>query len=101
MDPWYSLGTGDMLDVAHMGLHVAQMTAPAQMRDCYRMVTETSASILGVDFGLAPGKRASLVVLDASDPIDAIRRRPVRTHVVSNGRVVSRCEPARFDTAGF
>ena len=32
MDPWYSLGTGDMLEVAHMGLHVGQMTAQASGR---------------------------------------------------------------------
>ena len=32
MDPWYPLGSGDMLEVAAMGLHVAQMTSRAQMR---------------------------------------------------------------------
>ena len=31
LDPWYPLGTADMLDVAFMGLHVAQMTSPADM----------------------------------------------------------------------
>ena len=39
LDPWYSLGTADMLDVAFMGLHVAQMTSPADMRRCFDMVT--------------------------------------------------------------
>ena len=29
MDPWYSLGSADMLEVAAMGLHVAQMTSQA------------------------------------------------------------------------
>ena len=32
MDPWYSLGSHDMLEVAHMGLHVGQMTGTAEMR---------------------------------------------------------------------
>lgn len=101
-DPWYPLGSGDMLDVAHMGLHVALMTAPDQMRAAYTMVTETPAAIMGLDFGLAKGKRASLVVMDASDPIDAIRLRPARLAVVSNGRIVSRTEPARATiTASF
>jgi cytosine deaminase len=36
MDPWYSLGSGDMLEVAHMGLHVAQMTGIEAMRACLR-----------------------------------------------------------------
>ncbi|MEM7408567.1 MAG: amidohydrolase family protein [Pseudomonadota bacterium] len=91
MDPWYSLGTGDMLDPAFMGLHVGQMTAPAAMRECYEMVTTRSAEILGLtDLGIAEGKRASLVIVDAKDPVEAIRRRPVRTHVISRGKVVAR-----------
>jgi cytosine deaminase len=101
-DPWYPLGSGDMLEVAHMGLHVALMTAPDQMRAAFRMVTETPAEVLGLDFGLAPGKRGSLVVLDAPDPIEALRLRPARLAVVSNGRVVARTEPARTElSAGF
>jgi len=95
MDPWYSLGTGDMLDVAHMGLHVAQMTSPAQMRQCYELVTTASAAIMGLDdYGIAPGRLASLVVLDAADPIEAIRRRPDRLAVISKGKVVARTRPA-------
>ncbi|MEQ5872438.1 amidohydrolase family protein [Sagittula sp. NFXS13] len=96
-DPWYPLGSGDMLDVAHMGLHVGLMTAPDEMRTAFEMVTRTPAEILGLDFGLAKGKRASLVVLDAPDPIEALRLRPARLAVVSNGKVVSRTEPARSD----
>ena len=76
LDPWYSLGTADMLDVAFMGLHVAQMTSPADMRSCFAMVTEENARILNLDgYGLRVGARASLVVLDAADPIEALRRR--------------------------
>ncbi|MCD1620170.1 amidohydrolase family protein [Salipiger marinus] len=90
-DPWYSLGTGDMLDVAFMGLHVAQMTSPQDMARCFTMVTEDNAAILGLpDYGLAPGRRASLVVLDAGDAVEALRLRPDRLCVISKGRVVSR-----------
>ena len=90
-DPWYSLGTGDMLDVAFMGLHVAQMTAPEEMAACFTMVTETNAAIIGVEgYGLAPGCTASLIVLDAADPVEALRLRPARLAVVSKGKVISR-----------
>jgi len=92
-DPWYPLGSGDMLDVAHMGLHVAMMTAPAQMRRCFTMVTESPAQIMGLDFGLRPGARGSLVVLDCPDPVEALRLRPARLAVVSDGRVVARGQP--------
>ncbi len=100
-DPWYPLGSGDMLEVAHMGLHVALMTAPEAMRRCFDMVTETPARILGLEFGLRPGARGSLLVLDCADPIDALRLRPVRLAVVSDGVVVSRSQPARVEVRPF
>ena len=91
MDPWYSLGSGDMLEVAHMGLHVAQMTGHEAMRACFRAVTETPAAILGLEgYGLAPGCNADFVLLQARDPIEAIRLRATRLAVVRRGRVIAR-----------
>ncbi|SIT55116.1 Cytosine deaminase [Mesorhizobium prunaredense] len=97
LDPWYSLGTADMLDVAFMGLHVAQMSSPADMARCFDMVTNVNAAIMGLDhLGLAVGKRASLVVLDAGDPVEALRLRPERLCVIARGKVVA--ERARQET---
>jgi cytosine/creatinine deaminase len=96
LDPWYSLGTADMLDVAFMGLHVAQMTHPDEMRRCFDMVTVENAKIMGLQgYGLAPGCTASLVVLDAASPVEALRLRPDRLAVVAKGRVI--VERARND----
>jgi cytosine deaminase len=90
MDPWYSLGSGDMLEVAHMGLHVAQMTSQAAMRQCFDAVTVTPARILGLDgYGLAPGCHADFVLLQAREPVEAIRLRAARLAVVRRGRVVA------------
>jgi cytosine/creatinine deaminase len=98
LDPWYSLGTADMLDVAFMGLHVAQMTSPADMRRCFDMVTGANAEIMGLtEYGLAVGKLASLVVLDAGTPIEAVRLRPDRLAVIAKGKVVATRQ--RQDTA--
>ena len=97
LDPWYPLGTADMLDVAFMGLHVAQMSSPADMARCFDMVTVQNARIMGLDgYGLAPGCEASLVVLDAGDPVEAVRLRPDRLCVVAKGQVVA--GKARNDT---
>ena len=91
MDPWYSLGSGDMLEVAHMGLHVAQMTGQDAMRACFRAVTETPAAILGLEgYGLAPGCHGDFVLLQARDPVEAIRLRATRLAVVRRGRVIAR-----------
>ena len=95
MDPWYSLGSGDMLEVAHMGLHVAQMTGQDAMRACFRAVTETPAAILGLEgYGIAPGCRADFVLLQARDPVEAIRLRATRLAVVRRGRVIARTPAA-------
>lgn len=91
LDPWYPLGSADMLEVAHMGLHVAQMTGVQAMRQCYEAVTTTPARILGLDgYGLAPGAHADFVLLQARDPIEAIRLRATRLAVVRRGRIVAR-----------
>ncbi len=95
MDPWYSLGSGDMLEVAHMGLHVAQMTSQAQMRACFEAVTVNAAKILGLEgYGLQVGCNADFVLLQARDPVEAIRLRAARLAVVRRGEVVSRMAPA-------
>lgn len=90
LDPWYSLGTADMLDVAFMGLHVAQMTHPAEMARCFDMVTTFNARIMNLEgYGLKVGDKASLVILDAGNPTEALRLRPDRLAVIANGKVIA------------
>jgi len=95
MDPWYALGSGDMLEVAHMGLHVAQMTSQAAMRQCFAAVTTQPAHILGLPgYGLEVGCHADMVLLQARDPIEAIRLRATRLQVIRRGRVIASSAPA-------
>ncbi len=103
MDPWYSLGSHDMLEVAHMGLHVGQMTGTAEMAAMFQSVTTNGARVMGLDgYGLAPGCRADLVVLQAGDPIEALRLRPARLFVIRRGRVIAETPPvaSRLDLDG-
>ena len=110
MDPWYGLGSGDMLEVAHMGLHVAQMTGQEAMRNCFAAVTVNPARILQLDgYGIAPGKNADLVILQAADPVEAIRVRATRLAVLRRGKVIAETPaqtarlnvPGRPETADF
>ncbi|CAN5152052.1 amidohydrolase family protein [soil metagenome] len=94
MDPWYSLGSGDMLEVAAMGLHVAQMTSQAAMRQCFDAVTVNNARLLGLEgYGLEVGCKADFVLLQARSPVEALRLRAQRLLVVRRGRVLSRSAP--------
>ena len=90
MDPWYSLGCADMLEVAHMGMHVAQMTGQAAMRQCFEAVTGGPARILQLEgYGIEPGCHADFVLLQARDPIEAIRLRATRLAVYRRGKRIA------------
>ncbi|NJO38551.1 MAG: amidohydrolase family protein [Rhizobiales bacterium] len=110
MDPWYGMGSGDMLEVAHMGLHVAQMTGQDAMRNCFAAVTVNPARILQLEgYGIATGKNADLVILQAADPVEAIRVRATRLAVLRRGKVIAETPaqtarlslPGRPETADF
>ncbi|MFH7042006.1 amidohydrolase family protein [Paucibacter sp. JuS9] len=95
LDPWYSMGSADMLEVASMGLHVAQMTSRSAMRQCFEAVTSIAARIVGLEgYGLDAGCKADFVLLQARSPEEAIRLRAARLLVVRRGQVVSRMAPA-------
>jgi len=90
MDPWYGMGSGDMLEVAHMGLHVAQMTSQKGIRACFDAVTTNAAKVMHLQgYGLEPGCDASFVLLQARDAIEAIRLRANRLKVWRKGKVVA------------
>ena len=95
MDPWYSLGSGDMLEVAHMGLHVAQMTSQSAMRQCFDAVTVNAARLMGLEnYGLEVGCNADFVLLQAGDPIEALRLRATRLKVFRRGVLLAESAPA-------
>jgi cytosine deaminase len=90
MDPWYALGSHDMLEVASMGLHVGHMTGLEEMRACFDAVTVNGARALELEgYGLEPGCHADMVVLQAADPVEALRTRPARLHVIRRGKVIA------------
>ncbi len=98
MDPWYPLGSHDMLEVAHMGLHVGQMTGVAEMQAAFQAVTSHGAKALRLDgYGLEPGCKADLVILQARDPIEALRLKPARLFVIRGGAVIA--ETPRVEAA--
>jgi cytosine deaminase len=90
MDPWYGLGSADMLDVAHMGLHVAQMTSSTGIARSFDAVTVNASRVLGLDgYGIVTGHRADFVLLQAGDVYEAIRLKANRLLVVRDGRVLA------------
>jgi cytosine deaminase len=94
MDPWYGMGSGDMLEVAHMGLHVAQMTSQKGIRACFDAVTVNAAKVMHLDgYGHRAGCDASFVLLQARDPVEAIRLRANRLKVWRKGQLLPHAVP--------
>ncbi len=94
LDPWYSFGSCDMLEVAHMGLHVAQMTGVDQMRQIFEAVTYNGAKVMGLEgYGLEPGCRADVVILQAADTHEALRLKSARLFVIRRGKIIAETPP--------
>jgi len=87
MDPWYALGTGNMLDPAHMAVHCCQMMGRDEIDTCFDMVTFNGANTLNIadEYGLSAGQSANLVVLPVSNRFEAIRTRAMPAYVISQG----------------
>ena len=90
MDPWYPLGSHDMLEVASMALHVAHMTGQTEMEECFRAITQYPAQIMHIEnYGLEKGCNGDLIILQATHPIEALRLKPPRLFVIKKGRIIS------------
>ena len=95
-DPWYPLGTANMLQVLHMGLHVCQLMGYGQINDSLKLVTENSAKALGLtDYGIKEGNSANFIVLPAENGFDAVRRQVPTRYSIRHGKVISETQLAK------
>ncbi|WP_194436435.1 cytosine deaminase [Vibrio fluminensis] len=96
-DPWYPLGTANMLQVLHMGLHVCQVMGYDQINNSLDLISTNSARTLNIQdkHGIEAGKPGSLLILPAENGFDAVRRQvPVR-YSVRHGKVIAETQPAQ------
>ena len=97
MDPWYPLGSHDMLEVAHMALHIAHMTGINEMISCFDAVTTSAAKVLHLDkYGLKKGSYGDIVILQCKDKIEALRLKPNRLYVIKKGNIISSTNPTEY-----
>ena len=97
MDPWYPLGSHDMLEVAHMALHVTHMTGVQDMKECFNAVTMNPAKTMHLEnYGLRKGCNGDLVILQCKNPIEALRLKPPRLYVIRRGKVISSTSPVKY-----
>ncbi|WP_318457413.1 cytosine deaminase [Photobacterium leiognathi] len=95
-DPWYPLGTANMLQVLHMGLHVCQVMGYEQINQSLDLISKNSARTLNIqdNYGIEVGKPGSLLVLPAENGFDAVRRQVPVQYSVRHGKVIAQTQPA-------
>ncbi|MFD1064772.1 cytosine deaminase [Oceanobacillus locisalsi] len=95
-DPWYPLGTGNMLQVLHMGIHASQLMGYEQIVNSIDLVTKNSAKTLHIEeeYGIEAGKPANFIVLSADNEYDVIRKQAVVTHSFKNGKRIAHTKPS-------
>ena len=95
MDPWYAMGSGDMLEVGHMAIHSAQMGSLEDKTKIFNALTINSAKTMGLqNYGLEKGRNADLILLQARDPAEALRLKATKLLVIKAGKIIART-PAR------
>ncbi len=96
MDPWYPMGTGSMLQAANLLMHMAHMSGRAQIPRLFNMITDNSAVTLQIEdrYGLAEGKPANLLILDAADEFEALRLLSPCLYVIRRGKIALTSKPA-------
>ncbi len=89
-DTFYPFGKGDILEVANIFAHVAQLTLPQEIDAIYHMMTEGAAKQLGImdSYGIEKGKDADIVILDAPSFYEALRVGAGRI-TIRKGKVVA------------
>ncbi|MEC2158512.1 cytosine deaminase [Virgibacillus halodenitrificans] len=95
-DPWYPLGTGNMLQVLHMGIHASQLMGYEQIVNSIDLITSNSAKTLHMEetYGVEVGKPANLIVMDGMDEYEVIRKQACTLYSIRNGEIIAETKPS-------
>ncbi|WP_174727119.1 cytosine deaminase [Mesobacillus harenae] len=95
-DPWYPLGTGNMLQVLHMGIHVSQLMGYEQIINSIDLITSNSAKTMNIEesYGIEIGKAANFIVLNAENEYEAIRKQAAVRYSIRNGKIIAETKPS-------
>ncbi|MCG1029360.1 cytosine deaminase [Virgibacillus halodenitrificans] len=95
-DPWYPLGTGNMLQVLHMGIHASQLMGYEQIVNSIDLITSNSAKTLHMEetYGVEVGKPANIIVMDGMDEYEVIRKQACTLYSIRNGEIIAETKPS-------
>lgn len=87
LNPFTPFGDCSLIRMANLNANICHIGAKADIRECFNMVTTRSAALMNLrDYGLAAGKSADLVVLDAETPEAAVAELAPVLYAFKRGR---------------
>lgn len=96
-DPWYPLGTGNMLQVLHMGLHASQLMGYEEIVNSINLITRNSARTLHLDadeYGIKTGNKANFNIMNANHPYEVVRQQAGIRYSFRNGVCLAETKPS-------
>ncbi|RME28993.1 MAG: hypothetical protein D6798_01160, partial [Deltaproteobacteria bacterium] len=76
VDPWYRLGTANLVDAASMLIHAGHLTGEAEIRRVFGVLHGDNHRPFGGAPAIAEGTPARLLWWEDADPIEVVRVRP-------------------------
>jgi cytosine deaminase len=91
LNPATPYGDCSLMRIANLYANILQVDRPAQLRECFEMLTDRSARLLNyTDYGFAVGNPADVVILNAQTPEQAVAEIAQPLAAFKNGRQTMR-----------
>ncbi|CEO34225.1 cytosine deaminase [[Clostridium] sordellii] len=103
-DPWYPLGTGNLMNILDAGIHICQMMSFEEINNSLDLITINGAKTLNIEknYGIKVGNKANFIVLNAKNEFEAIRERVGVLYSIRDGKVLFEKIPEVIkSTCGF
>lgn len=99
-DPWYPLGSGNLMNILDHGIHICQMMSFPEIENALDLITVNGARTLRImdDYGIEAGKPANFIVLNAKSEFEAICDRVTVACSVRRGEFLFRRAPEVIHT---
>ena len=97
LNPFTPFGDCSLIRMANLYANICQVGSKTDLQDCFEMITRRPAEMMRLrDYGVAVGKSADLVVLDAVEPEMAVAELAPVLYAFKRGRMTVSREPARL-----
>ncbi|WP_235973265.1 amidohydrolase family protein [Niallia circulans] len=95
--PFYPFGNGNILQAAHMALHLAHMTGREELKQIVNMITINGARAYSIKdkYGIEVGKEANFACFSVKDVYEIFFKQPKCRYLFRKGALVVETVPER------